>query len=202
LKAAEGSLTTEINRFISENPSLQESKSVIAGNVRKNSSQIRLKRGEMSRIFLYVNKENISASSAVIEIPVNRTENLKEKAVEAAPLPEIPETAAPDEKSVDEQPATVDKPDVPKIISDIMAANDMTALQTSLDGWKRTQQIMYGKVSTDINPAWYIVVVADGKVKAVLDKGINSRRNFVTGETDDLKNYDKYNKIWLIIYEK
>jgi hypothetical protein len=60
---------------------------------------------------------------------------------------------------------------------------------------------MWGRVTSEINPAWYIIIIADDKVKAVLDKGLNIRRNFLTGEKEDVNNYSQYTKVWITIYE-
>jgi hypothetical protein len=60
---------------------------------------------------------------------------------------------------------------------------------------------MWGKVGTEIKPEWYIIAVSGNDIKAVFDKGLNRRKNFLTGENEEVSNYSNCTKIWLTIYE-
>lgn len=191
LLAAETIIESEIRRVISERESLQDAETIIVNNIKKNSSVVKLKRGTMDRVFLYVDKDNISAGNQVMEIHRN-TDREPEPELEPEPVEEtVPETHSP----------PVQSQSMPRIISDIVAATDLTSLQNYLKGQKAAHKIMWDRVTSDINPAWYIIAVSNGKIEAVFDKGLNVRKNFLTGEKENLNSYDHCTKIWLTIYE-
>ncbi|MDR3268185.1 MAG: hypothetical protein LBT83_03865 [Tannerella sp.] len=208
LLAAEQSLHSEIMRVISEKESLQDAESVIITAIKKNSSQIKLKRGTMDRVFLYVNKENISAGDQVMEIylgdetPTDIETVIEIEEVATVELPAEPERKTPARKEPDKITKPAPKAEqAPSVISDILAASDFSTLQTYLQGQKAAHKIMWGKVGTEINPTWYIIAVSGNEIKAVFDKGLNRRKNFLTGENEEMSNYSNCTKIWLTIYE-
>jgi hypothetical protein len=186
LLVAETIIESEIRRVVSERESLQDAETIIVNNIKKNSSVVKLKRGTMDRVFLYVNKENISAGNQVMEIHRN-TDN-------SEPEPEL-------EPESETQSPPVQSQSMPQIISAFIAATDLASLQTYLKGQKDAHKIMWGRVTSEIKPAWYIIAISDGKIEAVFDKGIDARENFLTGEKENLDNYSHCTKIWLTIYE-
>jgi hypothetical protein len=207
LLAAEIIIESEIRRVISERESLQDAETIIVNNIKKNSSVVKLKRGTMDRVFLYVDKDNISAGNQVMEIHRNtedrEAEPEPEPEPEPLPLPELEETSSSATTQPEPEPVSPPTPSqpMPRIISDIVAAADFASLQTYLKGQKAAHKIMWDKVTSDINPAWYIIAVSNGRIEAVFDKGLTVRKNFLTGEKENLNNYDHCTKIWLTIYE-
>jgi hypothetical protein len=202
LFAAEQGLRSEVMRVISEKESLQDAESVIISAVKKKSSQIKLKRGTMDRVFLYVSKENISSSDQVMEIVLGgETQTDIEPDVETEEVVTVELPAETEIKTPERKEPKETAEQAPSVISDILAASDASALQTYLKGQKDAHKIMWGKVGTEINPAWYIIAVSGNEIKAVFDKGLNKRKNFLTGENEEVSNYSNCTKIWLTIYE-
>jgi hypothetical protein len=208
LSAAEQILRSEVMRVISEKESLQDAESVIINAIKGQSSQIKLKRGTMARVFLYVKKENISPGHQTMEVSLWNEPRATEEEVTEEEVTEVADEITEVEPEVPDMRKTEDirEPDpkpkpaaAPPIISDILAASGVTDLQTYLQGQKDAYKIMYGKVGTEINPAWYIIAISGNEIKAVFDKGLNTRKNFLTGKQEDMSNYGNCTKIWLKI---
>ena len=83
LTIAETALKSAIYNFISENEELQESDKIVVEAIKQHSEQVKLKRGEMQRVFLYVHKQNIvpNYKSLTIDIPSN-TDDIKDNSVQ------------------------------------------------------------------------------------------------------------------------
>lgn len=199
LEAAEQSLRSAILGVISEEESLQDAETVLVNAVKRNSSQIQLKRGTMERVFLYVAKKNILASEEVIAIH-------RPPALEAEP--EISEEilwVEPDNNEVivseefDSQLAEVDV--ASPILKQMIRLEDVNSIQNFLKKQKEEHSVMWGNVAADINPSWYIIAYTGNEVKAIFDKGLTTRLNFLTGERESLGKYSQYKKIWFMIYE-
>lgn len=215
LAIAESSLESEIRRVISEQESLQDAESVVVSHIRKNAAQIKLKRGTMERVFLYAKKENIVPGDQVMEIGLGRAQETEEAAEveEEAPeeVVEAVEEMAEDsragreketEKPASEVSATEAPAKTSRIISDLLLASDVKALQTYLEGQKRAHKVMYGKVGTEVAPEWYIIAFQGNEIKAVFDRGLSTRRNLLNGKNEPLSDYGNCTKIWLTVYEQ
>lgn len=83
----------------------------------------------------------------------------------------------------------------------IASKTSVADLQQCLKELKAERKIMFGNVSSELNPAWYIIAYSDSGVEAVLDKGISKRKNLLTGEIENLSSYSGSKKIWFLIYE-
>jgi hypothetical protein len=220
LMMAEQNLETEVRLFVSKNLPLQDAKSAetVAGNIKKKSQQIKLKRGSMERVFLYVATENISSGDQVKEIalpdgdstermePVE-TETQKEtlEPAKTETQTEIPDPAETEKQTatetVEPEPVAAAPSSLPPAISEILATSGMASLQTCLKQQKDAHRIMWGRVTSEINPAWYIIAIADDKIRAVFDKGLNIRTNFLTGKKEDVNDCRSCIKIWLTVHE-
>jgi hypothetical protein len=208
LSIAERSLESEIRRVISQEKSLQDAESVIVGHIRKNATQIKLKRGTMERVFLYAKKENIWPGNQVLEISSNNAQK-NETAEKDEYAPEgFVEELAEDSRMAEEETVVASTTDpsktpekIPQIISDILVTSDVKTLQSYLEEQKRAHRVMYGKLGTEISPEHYIIAIQGNEIKAIFDRGLSTRRNLLNGKNEPISNYSACSKIWLIVYE-
>lgn len=216
LEIAEQSLRSAVMGVISEKESLQDAETILVNAIKRNSSQIKLKRGTMDRVFLYVSKDNIFPSGDVMAIhrgeeitfPEEEDADFIEESEEEIDIDSdisdfneelLAESGETDiEKPVEKEPnAQSDSP----IVTQLIRLSDMTSLQSFLKAKKEEHKVMWGNVASDINPSWYIIAYSGNEVKAVFDKGLNTRLNYLSGERESLSNYSQYKKIWFMTYE-
>lgn len=200
---AEQNLRQALLQFISEKKDLLEAEAVLVNAAKKNSSQIKLKRGTMERVFLFVKKDNIfpSENPFVIsqepqeeEAPTD-TEVVQDKGT--GQVPKEPLFAfSSKEKTADR--SVSDKAD--GTLKSILRCENITALRSCLNELKQQHKVMWGELKQDFKPSWYLIPYEGEQIKAVLDKGLQKRNNLLTGEREEMGNYSGLPKIWFIIY--
>lgn len=88
-----------------------------------------------------------------------------------------------------------------RVVDDILKAGTYEGLMMYLDGMKEDGRLMYGRVSTLVSPEQaYLIVVKEGRVVTVLNRGRGSRTNLRSGEDDTARNYRGHAVIWLKIF--
>lgn len=210
LMQAEEALKKEIMILAQEKKSLKDADKIIVQAIKKNTSKIELKRGPSFRIFLYAEKNKIQNAdySMMMENPI-KTESPKgtpekeaateeylsaeiEKEIDTEIIPETKE-----EEKVSDSKIEISSP----ILRQIAASSSTSSTMELFARFKEEHKIMWGNVQTDIKSTWYILVCDGDKIIAVLDKGLNNRLNFLSGEKETLNKFSNYKKIWFIIYE-
>lgn len=198
---AEQNLRQAILQLVSEEKDLLEAEAVLVNAAKQNTSQIKLKRGTMDRVFLYVEKKNIfpSENPFIMEQSMPEEEKTEAEIVEQ----DVAEEELPDFKAL-EEPAeaqdVIQKVESPTL-QGVLACQDMTVLRAYLAEQKEGYKVMFGDVRQDFKPSWYVVVYEGEEIKAVLDKGLQRRTNLLSGTKEEIGTYFGFPKMWFIIYE-
>lgn len=220
---AEQNLRQAVLQFISEEKELLEAEAVIVNAARQNTSQIKLKRGTLERVFLYVHKKNIIPSDNSFVIEQSETPAVAEEATavekaaeaiveaEAVTVPpaeivermEEPETNLAETKVEVEAETESDKEAAPAAttLDRILACPDMAALQQCLATEKAAHRVMWGELKQDFKPNWLLVAYEGNMIRAIFDKGLQRRTNLLTGQAEDVADYAGCSKLWFIIYD-
>lgn len=195
LELAEDALRSAINGVVAERESLQDTETIVVNAVKRNSSRLQLKRGAFERVFLYVAKDHIFAAEEVVTIPRGVVEKIEEKAED---VEEAENNTEENVENIVEESASesVHSP----LLTQLLRLTDMVSLQNFLKTKKEEHAAMWGNVGSDIKANWYIVAYEGNEVKAVFDKGLNTRLNLLTGEKESLADYSRYKKIWFTLY--
>lgn len=212
LELAEQSLRSEIMRLISESKTMQDEETILVNAIKKNSSRIKLKRGTMDRVFLYVEKENILLPQQVMTINRDIIDKEKEDisvveedliAEETLLIEEVADILMEEEtKTETNQPDTpISNENLLPTLKALLLCNSKSEFMDYLRKQKEVHKVMWGNVASDINPAWYIGVFTEGKPVAVFDKGLQTRLNLLNGQRESLAGYGKSEKVWFIVYE-
>lgn len=88
-----------------------------------------------------------------------------------------------------------------RIIRELLDMNTYDDVMLYLDTMKDDGRIMFGRVNTLINPEQaYLIIIKDGKLVTILNRGKGERTNLKTNTPDLLNNYRGYAVIWMKIY--
>lgn len=88
-----------------------------------------------------------------------------------------------------------------RIIRELLDMDTYDAVMLYLDTMKEDGRIMFGSVNTLINPEQaYLIIIKDGKLVTILNRGKGDRTNLKTNTPDLLNNYRGYAVIWMKIY--
>ncbi|WP_163217701.1 hypothetical protein [Bacteroides sp. 224] len=202
LESAESSLRTEIMRLITEKESLQDAETILLNAVKKNSSKVALKRGTMERVFLYVHKDNIMSGGTVMAVdnPVAVAVTKSDEAKVIVPDSSLEDLVIEEEIVKIENEVNLNEIASP-VLRTIVSKKTVADVQKCMQELKAEHKIMYGNVGAEMNPTWYILVYSDQGIEAILDKGMGKRKNFLTGNMDNMNLYGRSKKVWFLIYE-
>ena len=88
-----------------------------------------------------------------------------------------------------------------RIIRELLDLDTYDAVMLYLDTMKEDGRIMFGSVNTLINPEQaYLIIIKDGQLVTILNRGKGERTNLKTNSPDLLNNYRGYAVIWMKIY--
>ena len=88
-----------------------------------------------------------------------------------------------------------------RIIRELLDLDTYDAVMLYLDTMKEDGRIMFGSVNTLINPEQaYLIIIKDGQLVTILNRGKGERTNLKTNTPDLLNNYRGYAVIWMKIY--
>lgn len=88
-----------------------------------------------------------------------------------------------------------------RIIRELLDMDTYDGVMLYLDTMKDDGRIMFGRVDTLINPEQaYLIIIKDGKLVTILNRGKGERTNLKTNTPDLLNNYRGYAVIWMKIY--
>ncbi len=88
-----------------------------------------------------------------------------------------------------------------RIIRELLDMDTYDGVMLYLDTMKEDGRIMFGRVNTLINPEQaYLIIIKDGKLVTILNRGKGERTNLKTNTPDLLNNYRGYAVIWMKIY--
>lgn len=89
-----------------------------------------------------------------------------------------------------------------RVIMDILAMDTYESVMLYLDGMKDDGRLIYGRMNTLRSPSEaYFIIVKDGKLQTVLDRGENAERmNLKTHEAENVQKYKGYGVIWMKVF--
>lgn len=156
--------------------------------------------------------DTIQVVEQVIEEEVAEEEVVEEELVEEAAAAVATDTIATPEQDFSleaARPAQVvvnhpfdEMPDYhQRIIRELLDLDTYDAVMLYLDTMKEDGRIMFGSVNTLINPEQaYLIIIKDGQLVTILNRGKGERTNLKTNTPDLLNNYRGYAVIWMKIY--
>lgn len=120
-----------------------------------------------------------------------------------------PEAAADTESPAGAAPAAVADPrtELPeeyrKVLDDLLSLDTYESVMLYLSAMKEDGRMMYGPLKKIFMPERaYLLIVKDGKMVTILDKGKGDRINLKTLEQEPVQKYIGYGIIWFQIYNK
>ena len=212
-------LANQISEYLAEKGSLKKAETIVVKNVSGKAERLQMKRGTMTRIFLYVKKKDIMPVENM-RVIVNKEERKEKAKTPLETSSEIEEVESVDSiGSVYEMIADVDS-------VGINETNFNTAIASSYPTWQ--QEVIYtligssslknslylidrfktelkikrhGPASNCRNPheCYWIIFNDNEQVMTILGPGSEERMNFVTFEKDTLKNYSGKSAIWFTL---
>lgn len=88
-----------------------------------------------------------------------------------------------------------------RVIGDLLALDTYEGVMLYLNAMKEDGRLMYGKMSTLRRPEEaYLIIVKDGQLLTILDRGDNPRTNLKTRQPEDLRKYKGHAVIWLKVF--
>ena len=202
LKLANELLEVEIKNWAAKKDS--KISSVLASKIFEYADTILLQRHNMVRAFVYVKTSNLKAikgKNMTVKIEPDKPLTKPIVQAEEAPQPKA-EPKAPVVKEEPKQPKV--KTPADEVIEKLKAVGSFHDLEAVIKPLKDEGKITeYGKYTTMKDPAGSYLIVYDqqGGIKALLGKGVKSRRNLKTGLDDSETNYHGCGAIWLKIKE-
>lgn len=90
-----------------------------------------------------------------------------------------------------------------KIINDLLALDTYESVMLYLNAMKEDGRMMYGPLKKIFMPERaYMIILKDGQMVTVLDKGKGDRLNIKTQELESLQKYIGYGIVWFQIYNR
>lgn len=88
-----------------------------------------------------------------------------------------------------------------RVIGDLLALDTYEGVMLYLNAMKEDGRLMYGKMSALRRPEEaYLIIVKDGQLLTILDRGDNPRTNLKTRQPEDLRKYKGHAVIWLKVF--
>ena len=88
-----------------------------------------------------------------------------------------------------------------RVISDLLALDTYEGVMLYLNAMKEDGRLMYGKMSALRRPEKaYLIIIKDGQLLTILDRGTNPRTNLKTRQQEDLRKYKGHAVIWLKVF--
>lgn len=90
-----------------------------------------------------------------------------------------------------------------KIINDLLSLDTYESAMLYLNAMKEDGRMMYGPLKKIFMPERaYMLILKDGKIVTVLNKGLKERLNLKTQELESLQKYIGYGIVWFQIYNR
>lgn len=215
-------LSRQISEYIQEKGSLQKANTVVIKNVAGKAEKLQMKRGTMSRVFLYVKKNDIIAAENVRIVGNSTLANEPQKVSNTEISSKNIETeiemldtivsnleiieSADSILAVDEE----DKVFIPlsyptwqqEIIYNILGCTSLSETLFIIDRYRAQQKIIrHGAGANCKNPekCYWVIFDDNEHIITILGPGTDERDNFVTSEKDSLKNYSENGALWFTI---
>lgn len=163
--------------------------------------KLSMKRGEMFRVFLYVNKEDIIPAKNLMtlqkEEPKQRPEKNRQKKSRATPKENNTKTEPPSEMS--KSTTTSNQPSVVTELLKALTAKDALATLDRLKSEYKVKRYGSYKECKNISTVYWLILSDDNKVCAILGKGQDERIDYVTNTYSSLKAYSGKSAVWFTL---
>lgn len=129
--------------------------------------------------------------------------SVKETMIKLMDMAEMKTKTPPPVPNLTKEPSPLDttNPATYQVLSTLLSLDSYEGVMLYLDGMKDDGRVMYGKLGALRNPEKvYFIIVKDGKLVTVLNKGGRERVNLKTNQPDLITNYIGYGVIWLLIF--
>lgn len=129
--------------------------------------------------------------------------SIKETMIKLMDMAEMKTKTPPPVPNLTKEPSPLDttNPATYQVLSTLLSLDTYEGVMLYLDGMKDDGRVMYGKLGALRNPEKvYFIIVKDGKLVTVLNKGGRERVNLKTNQPDLITNYIGYGVIWLLIF--
>lgn len=157
----------------------------------------------LHKAFAYLPKNSVTVATSASGTP---TTTVNEQA--ATPVPQPAETPAtplvsgqePPLINLDDFDITEEELEAPlnQNVSALLALDTYESVMLYLEAMQDDGRLVYGRISTLTNPEQaYLIIIKDGKLVAVLDKGKGERMNLKTKEMEIVKKYKGHAVIWM-----
>lgn len=143
-------------------------------------------------------EENLQTSSAS-SLPADTIDLV----ADTRPVQETDPTEIPTNPTPTNEMVTDTLPDKQqRVITDLLDLDTYESVMLYLNAMKEDGRLMYGKMSTLRSPEEaYLIIVRNGRLVTVLNKGNKKRINLKTQQTEDVQKYKGYAVIWLKVFQ-
>lgn len=128
---------------------------------------------------------------------------VKEMMVKLEDMAEMRTKKRPDVPDLTKEPSPLDttNPSTYQVLTTLLGLDSYEGVMLYLDAMKDDGRLMFGKLSQLRNPEKvYYIIVKDGKLVTVLNKGGRERVNLKTNQPELITDYVGYGIIWLLIF--
>lgn len=210
-------LMNQISEYMAEKGALKKAETVVVKNVSGKAERLQMKRGTMTRIFLYVKKNDIIPVENM-RVIVNNEEQKKQKAKTAtetsAEIEEVDSISSEYEMITDVDSLNVEEKNFntaiassyptwqQEVIYTLIGSSSIKNALYLIDRFRTELKIKrHGSASNCRNSAecYWIIFNDNEQVMTILGPGGDQRMNFVTFEKDALKNYSGKTAIWFTL---
>lgn len=214
-------LLGNILSYIKLNPKPVNETSKVKNVLSQYTDRISMPRGEMTRVFLYIQKSHLNPP---VQTPEPEPVYISEPAPVETPVT-ASESAAPsqsDDVAINEQsltelkyedpiPDTIPQvvPEIPKawqreVVKKLSGADDIVAANAMLARMKAEYKIKkYGPFAQcrDLDKSWLIIFDDSGRIKALLGTQKDGRPDYMSKTYKSLSDYSGMNAVWFVFAE-
>lgn len=116
-------------------------------------------------------------------------------------VPDTTVVSIPEAPAAEAEPADTLPDKHQRVISDLLALDTYEGVMLYLNAMKEDGRLMYGKMSALRRPEEaYLIIIKDGQLLTILDRGTNPRTNLKTRQQEDLRKYKGHAVIWLKVF--
>lgn len=183
-------LNSYIDEYVKSKKKYNSSENIIIKDIGQKSEKIQMKRGELTRVFVYVNKKDIiPAENSTLRENAGKKEKEKELVSQVEPI-------EPQEGNIS---LRLEKAWQQELIDQILSCQTLIEAKSLLNRQKAEFRVKRtGAPASCRNKAASYWVIGDeaGNLVTVLGMGSNERTNFRTLQVDSLENYPDAVAVW------
>ena len=164
--------------------------------------KLSMKRGEMIRVFLYVNKEDIIPAKNLMTLQKEESKQRPEKNLQKKSMATRKENNTKTEPPSEMSKSTTTTSNQPSVVTELLKALTAKDALATLDRLKSEYKVKrYGSYEEckNISTAYWLILSDNNKVCAILGKGQDERIDYVTNTYSSLKAYSGKSAVWFTL---